>query len=463
MTAITQKTAHYVFSIPGMSCTSCVNKIEQALKKVPGVIEASVHFTEKTATVYSNDTILPEACLRAIHEVGYEAVLLDHADRAHEINYAVSSSLSWLKVAIPGSVGLLFMLAGFLINHLPNTTLRLIGVFESFFTLGLLFYAARDIYQKAWRSLKHLTTTMDTLIALGISSAWVMSTLAIMLSIRFPFLLQHLYFESALIILALINLGQLLEARALGQASNAITRLLALTPKTATVWKENKETLVSLENIQVNDVIRIRPGEKIPVDGVIIEGESYVDESMLTGEARFVLKKVGDTVTGGTLNQQSSFLFQVTHIGDNTVLASMIALVREAQNSKPLLARLADQVSSYFVPIVIGVALFTALLWLFAGPSPAWLFAFITSLSVLIIACPCAIGLAIPTAVMVALGRASQAGILIRRSEVLQQAEKINMIIFDKTGTLTEGKLSVVNVLTHPESNKKMWYNLPVA
>lgn len=452
MTENAQKITPCFFSIQGMSCSSCVNKIEQALKKVPGVIKANVNFAEKTATVYSHEKIPTEECIRAIQEAGYEAVLFDPTDRAHEVHLP---SLSWLKVVIPGSIGLLFMLMSFFFNHLPHATLRFLGSFEGFITLWILFYAASAIYQKAWRALKHFTTTMDTLIALGISSAWIMSALAIILSIRFPFLLQHLYFESALIILAFINLGQILEAKALGQASSAITRLLALTPKTATVLKEHKERVVSLEAIQVNDVIRIHPGEKIPVDGVVIEGESYVDESMLTGESRFILKKAGDIVTGGTLNQQGSFLFQVKNVGENTVLASMIALVREAQTSKPALAHLADRVSSYFVPIVIGFALLTAMLWLLTGPSPAWLFAFITAMSVLIIACPCAIGLAIPTSVMVALGCASQEGILIRRSEVLQQAEKITMVIFDKTGTLTEGKLSVVNVLTNPGIDKK--------
>lgn len=454
MATLSQKSNPSVFRISGMSCASCVNNIEQALKKTPGVINATVNFSEKTATVYSNDTQIADACIRAIQASGYDAEILQHADQTAQIQ----PSLSMGKIILPGSAGLLFMLIGLFLNDLSNVLMRLVGGLESVFTLGILLYAAGASYQKAWLALKHKTTTMETLIALGISSAWITSTLAVIFSVQFPILLHHLYFESALIILALINLGQRLEIKALGEASSAITRLLALTPKTATTLKEGKEYVVPIEAINVQDVIRIRPGERIPVDGTVIEGESYIDESMLTGESQMVLKKLGDTVTGGTINQQGSFLFQVTKTGENTVLASMIALVREAQNSKPALARLADRVSAYFVPMVISIAFFTAILWWFA--SPTWLVAFITSMSVLIIACPCAVGLAIPTSVMVALGRASQEGILIRRSDVLQQAEKINMVIFDKTGTLTEGKLSVVKTLMASNIDKKSFMQL---
>ncbi len=450
---------HHKFAITGMSCASCVNKIEQAIKKIPGVSEVAVNFADKTATVQS-EAHVSDAVIAAVKNVGYEA--MDHDMQHHEHQHEMAP-LSWFKVWIPGVIGIAFMLLGLLLNHIPTSTVRILGWFECLITLVIFFYAAGQIYQSTWRALKHFATTMDTLIAVGISSAWVASTLSVVLSNRFPFLLDHLYFESALIILALINLGSILETRALGKASEAVMGLLALRPKTATAIKAGKEITLAIEALQISDLIRIRPGEKIPVDGIVTEGESYVDESMLTGEPIPNLKKAGDRVVGGTINQQGTFIFKAEKVGEGTVLSAMITLIQEAQGSKPQLARLADKVSAYFVPVVILLAIVTAIIWLVIGPSPAWLYALITSMAVLIIACPCAVGLAIPTSVMVGVGRASQLGILVRRSEVLQQAAQLNVIVFDKTGTLTEGKPAVTAMKVKEGFDQKTFLELAIS
>ena len=448
------------FIITKMSCASCVNKIEQSIKKIPGVTAVAVNFADKTAMVQS-EAHISDAVIAAVKNIGYEAQAMDsdmHHDHQHE-----EAPLSWLKVWIPGMIGIAFMLLGLFLNDISISTIRILGWFESFITLILFFYAAGQIYQNAWRALKHFATTMDTLIAVGISSAWIASTIFVVLSSRFPFLLNHLYFESALVILALINLGNILETRALKKASEAVMSLLALRPKTATVIKDGKEITLAIESLQVNDQIRIRPGEKIPVDGIIMEGESYLDESMLTGEPIPNLKKTGDRVVGGTINQQGTFIFKAEKIGEGTALSMMIALIQEAQNSKPQLARLADKVSAYFVPAVIFIAITTAVVWLFIGPSPAWLYALMTSMAVLIIACPCAVGLAIPTSVMVGVGRASQLGVLVRSSEVLQQAAQLNLIVFDKTGTLTEGKPAATEIKIKEGFDQKTFLEIAIS
>ncbi|MCD8543050.1 MAG: copper-translocating P-type ATPase [Gammaproteobacteria bacterium] len=416
----------------------------------------------KTATVTSDPSLNEERLIKAVNSLGYVAYPTTPTKKSPEHLHKTTSCF-WFTVLLPAIVGSIFMVLSLFLSHFPFSTLCTVGGLESFITLLLFCYIARPIYQRAWQALLHRATTMDTLIVLGMSSAWLVSTLAVMLSRRFPFLVEHLYFESALIILALVNLGKILETQALSKASHAMVSLLALRPKTATVLREDKEIAVPIEEISVSDVIRIRPGEKIPVDGIILEGESYLDESMLTGEFLPVLKKSGDEVVGGTLNQEGSFIFQAKKVGEDTILANMIALVRDAQKCKPALARLADQVSAYFVPVVILLAVCTAIVWWFIGPTPSWLYAFLTSMTVLIIACPCAIGLAIPTSLMVAIGRASQKGILIRRGEVLQQAAQLDMVVFDKTGTLTDGKPTISNIFLSSGVDEKNFMQLAVS
>ncbi len=441
-------------NIIGMSCASCVSKIEKALQKVHGVRKASVNFVEKTAQVESDDSVSCDILIEAVKKAGYDAKAQHevHEGQIHDHMHHDAAMPSWFAVIIPGVFGLIFMLEGMLgdlISALMSAK-QWIGGVESIITLIIFIYAARSIYSNTFKALKSLSTTMDTLIAIGIGAAWIYSTWVTFFMNRLPPEAVHLYFESALIILAFINLGSILEERAKGKASSAIMALLALRPKTAVMMQNGKEKVVAIEELKVNDLLRIHPGEKIPVDGEIVEGESYLDESMLTGEPLPVHKKVGDQVIGGTLNSSGSFLFKVTKVGEKTVLAEIIELVREAQSSKPKLARLADQVSAYFVPFVILVALITVGVWLMVGSSPAWVYALSTGMAVLIIACPCALGLAIPTSVMVGVGKAAQLGILIKQSDVLQQAAGLNVVVLDKTGTITAGKPEVVGIEVAP-------------
>jgi len=287
---------------------------------------------------------------------------------------------------------------------------------------------------------------MDTLIALGTGSAWIYSCIVIDYQALLPSIATHAYFEAAVVILAFINLGTGLETLARGRTSSAIRQLIGLQPRTARVIRDGEEMDIAIEHVGLGETLRVRPGEKIAVDGVLIEGHSSVDESMLTGESLPVEKTVGMQVVAGTMNQTGSFLFTATRIGRDTALAQIINSVRQAQSSKPEIARLADKISAVFVPAVVAISLFTFLIWYVFGPEPSLGYAFVTSMTVLVIACPCALGLATPISVMVAVGRAAQSGILIRKGEALQSAGKINCLVLDKTGTVTEGKPTVASV-----------------
>jgi Cu+-exporting ATPase len=296
---------------------------------------------------------------------------------------------------------------------------------------------------------------MDTLIALGTGSAWIYSCIVIDYYATLPSLAKHAYFEAAVMILAFINLGSALETLARGKTSSAIRQLIGLQPRTARVIRNGEELDVAIEQVGLGETLRVRPGEKIAVDGVLLEGHSSVDESMLTGESLPVEKTVGALVVAGTMNQTGSFLFTATRIGRDTALAQIIQSVRQAQSSKPEIARLADKVSSVFVPAVVAFSVLTFLIWYSFGPEPTLGYAFVTSMTVLVIACPCALGLATPISVMVAVGRAAQAGILIRKGEALQTSGKLTCLILDKTGTVTEGKPTVSTVVAIGDFNEE--------
>ncbi|MGZ5026817.1 MAG: copper-translocating P-type ATPase, partial [Methylobacter sp.] len=310
-------------------------------------------------------------------------------------------------------------------------------------TLSILVYSGWHFYSGAYKSLTLGQANMDTLIALGTGSAWLYSCIVIDYHGTLPSLAKHAYFEAAVMILAFINLGSGLETLARGKTSSAIRQLIGLQPRTARVIRDGEEIDIAIEQVGLGETLRVRPGEKIAVDGILLEGHSTVDESMLTGESLPVEKNVGAQVVAGTMNQSGSFLFTATRIGRDTALAQIIKSVRQAQSSKPEIARLADKISSIFVPVVVGISLLTFLLWYVFGPEPALGYAFVTSMTVLVIACPCALGLATPISVMVAVGRAAQSGILIRKGDALQTAGKLTCLILDKTGTVTEGKPSV--------------------
>lgn len=313
-------------------------------------------------------------------------------------------------------------------------------IFLSVVCLATLYYSAAHIYKGAWQAFKLHNATMDTLIAIGTGAAWLYSTVIILFHRFFPAIPKDVYFEPAIIIIALINLGALLEIRARGRTSQAIKQLLNLQPKTARVVRGDEEMDIPISSVAISDIVRVHPGEKIPVDGSIISGQSNVDESMITGEPLPITKKEGDRVTGGTLNQTGSFLFTAEKIGNETVLAQIIALVQKAQAAKPALAKLADQVSAIFVPCVLIIALITSLVWFNIGPEPRSSYALATLMTVLIIACPCALGLAIPISVMVGVGLAAQHGILIRTGNAFTQSTQLTTLVLDKTGTITLGK-----------------------
>ncbi len=294
---------------------------------------------------------------------------------------------------------------------------------------------------------------MDTLIAMGTGAAWLYSTIIIDFSSVLPPLAKHAYFEAAVIILAFINFGSALETRARGNTSGAIRELIGLQPRTTRVLRDGKEIDVRIEEVGLDETLRVRPGEKIAVDGVVFEGHSNVDESMLTGEPLPVEKSAGDEVVTGTINMTGTFLYKATRIGQDTVLARIIESVRQAQGSKPQIARLVDQVSAVFVPAVVAIAALTFFSWLAVGPEPALGYAFVTAMTVLLIACPCALGLATPISIMVAVGRAAKSGILIRKGEALQSAGKLTCVVLDKTGTVTEGHPRVSAIESAPDWN----------
>ena len=316
----------------------------------------------------------------------------------------------------------------------------------SYLTLRVMVYSGGHFFRGALKSFQHRQANMDTLVALGTGAAWFYSTIAIFFAHGLPPMSRHAYFEAAVTVLAFINLGSALETRARGKSSAAIRGLIGLQPRTARVIREGLEQDIPISEVGLGETLRVRPGEKIPVDGEVVEGESNVDESMLTGESMPVTKRAGDAVTCGTLNQSGTFLFRAIRIGRDTVLAQIIQNVKDAQATKPEIARLVDKVAAVFVPIVIAIALATFLLWWLVGPPPSIGYAFVTAMTVLVIACPCALGLATPISVMVAVGRAAQDGILIRKGDALQSAGQINTLVLDKTGTITQGKPRVAAI-----------------
>ncbi|HHH49305.1 MAG TPA: copper-translocating P-type ATPase [Gammaproteobacteria bacterium] len=424
-----------------MACAGCVGAVEDALESVPGVTSASVNFAEHTAEVTGEVT--PEAVIAAVTAAGYEATLLRSAADEQEKEAAEQAHLRalWRQALVAGAVGFPLMLAGWLGWMPPLEGLgRLFWFGVAVATLFVLWYAGGHFFSGAWKSFRNHNANMDTLVALGTGTAWAYSSLVLLWPALVPESARHLYFEAAAIIIALINLGGALEMRARGKTSEAIKRLIGLAPKTARVVREGRELDVPIEQVGLGETLRVRPGEKIPVDGVIIDGHTTVDESMLTGEPMPVTKKAGDEVVGGTLNKAGSFLMQAKRVGADTALARIVEMVRQAQNSKPAIGRLVDRIASVFVPTVLIFAVLTCLAWYNFGPEPRVSYMLVTTMTVLIIACPCALGLATPIAIMVGVGKAAEHGILIRNGEALQRASSLDTVVLDKTGTVTEGR-----------------------
>lgn len=443
--------------IQGMTCASCVEKVERALSSAAGVIHASVNFaTEKATVEYVAGEVTINELKKAVEAAGYKVLeveagedLLEKEEREKKGLYLALRN----KVIVSAALSLLIFTGSFpewfpfIPNILQNKFILL------FLTLPVQFWAGWQFYKGAIAAARHLTTNMNTLITVGTSAAFGYSVIAALFPNFFEArgLKADLYFDTAAVIITLILLGRLLEMRAKGQTSEAIKKLIGLQAKTARIIRNGKEEDIPIEDVAVGDVVLVRPGEKIPVDGTIIEGYSAIDESMITGESIPVEKKKGDAAIGATINKTGSFKFQATKIGKETALAQIIKLVQEAQGSKPPIARLADVIASYFVPAVIIISVITFIVWYIFGPAPSFTYALLNFVAVLIIACPCALGLATPTSVMVGTGKGATNGILFRGGEALETAHKLNAIILDKTGTLTKGEPSVTNVVKSSE------------
>ena len=318
-----------------------------------------------------------------------------------------------------------------------------------------MYFSGKHFYVGAWKSFKNHSANMDTLIALGTGTAWLYSMVVVFAPDAVPLMARHVYFEATAMIIGLIDLGLALEIKARGKTSEAIKRLIGLQAKTATVVRDNKEVQIGIEQVLFNDIVKVKPGEKIPVDGVVLEGHTSIDESMLTGEPMPAEKAEEDEVVAGTLNKSGMILFRATRVGKDTALAQIINMVKRAQNSKPPIGRLADVISAFFVPVVMITSVLSALAWLNFGPEPAIAFAIVSATTVLIIACPCALGLATPMSVMVGVGKAAEAGVLIRNGEALQTASKITAMILDKTGTITEGAPKVTDIILAKATDEK--------
>jgi len=436
-------------SISGMSCAGCVATVEEALKNTPGVEQASVNFAEHTASVTGH--VKADELIHAVEAAGYGAAELKSAADEKEKEAAEFAHYRKLlrMAAVAGVVGAPLMISGW-IGLMPGMESGLERGFWfgiGLVTLFVLYYSGRHFFIGAWKTFRNHNANMDTLIALGTGSAWVYSMAITMFPHVVPSLARHAYFEAATIIIALINFGSALEMRARGKTSEAIRRLIGLQPKTARVVRNGIEQDIPIEEVGLDETLRVRPGEKIAVDGRIIDGHSTIDESMLTGEPIPVSKQVGDEVVGGTINKSGTFLFVATRIGKDTALAQIIEMVRKAQNAKPAIGRLADRIAAVFVPSVMIIAAITFLAWFNFGPEPRLSYMLVTTMTVLIIACPCALGLATPISIMVGVGKAAEFGVLIRNGDSLQQSGHLTTIVLDKTGTITAGRPEVTDVV----------------
>ncbi len=436
------------FSIGGMSCAGCVASVEKALAAVAGVSQSAVNFAEHTADI-EGDFVVDEV-INAVREAGYEAALLESEQDTEQKEAAEFEYYRALvkKYQFAAAVGVPLFILGMLgvLPELDNFSGQLVWFVIGIITAGVMWYSGGHFFSGAYKSFTHHSANMDTLIALGTGTAWIYSMVIVLFPDIVPSLAQHAYFEAAAIIIALINFGSALEMKARGKTSEAIQRLIGLQPKTARVIRDGVEQDIEIASVGLNETIRVRPGEKIPLDGTVIDGHSSVDESMLTGEPLPVSKQVGDEVIGGTLNKTGSFLFQTKKIGKDTALSQIIEMVRKAQNSKPAIGRLADKISSVFVPAVMIISIVTFLIWYnFSGMEISY--AVVAMMTVLIIACPCALGLATPISIMVGVGKAAEHGILIRNGDALQKAGQIDTIVLDKTGTVTLGKPELLQVL----------------
>jgi Cu+-exporting ATPase len=440
------------FAVEGMSCASCVARIEKALLDSPGVLRAAVNLATARAHVdYLPSETNRRDLAKVIESAGYrvaETGIGPGAEDTERLLREKDYRDLRTKVVAGAALGIVIFL-GSMRHWFPWVPPFL----QNFFVLWALatpvqFVLGRQFYLGAWGALRHRTTDMNTLVAVGTSAAYFYSVAATIFPSFFhkAGVMPEVYFDTSALIILLILFGKMLEARAKGRTSEAIKKLMSLRPKTARIIRDGGEFDIPVEDVTVGDIILVRPGEKLPVDGVVTEGKSAVDESMITGESLPVEKKPGDEVIGATINKAGSLRFRATKVGKDTALAQIIRLVQEAQGSKAPIQRLADVIASYFVPAVIGIAVVTFAVWYAFGPSPRLTLALLNFVAVMIIACPCALGLATPTAIMVGTGRGAEHGILIKGGESLEMAHRIDTVVFDKTGTLTKGEPRVTDI-----------------
>ncbi|EIO5087475.1 copper-translocating P-type ATPase CopA [Vibrio cholerae] len=433
--------------IKGMTCASCVASVEKALLSVEGVQSAQVNLAEQSALVrgiFAN----PQPLLNAIQSSGYQAEILDDPAQQQAKQQAQLEALQkeHKQSALLGiALGAPLMLWGVFGGNMMirNSSDQMVWGGIGIICFALLLTAGRHFFMNAGQALTHGRATMDTLVALGTGAAWFYSMLVVAWPQTFPDAARHVYFEATAMIIGLISLGHYIETKAKSNTNRSLQALLNLQPQQATLVTKQGDQSIAVADIQLGMSLRIKPGEQVPVDGVVSTGHSYLDESMLTGEPIPVLKQAGAKVAAGTLNQDGSLVITATGIGSETMLARIIQMVRQAQSSKPAMARLADQISSVFVPVVVVIAILSAALWYLYGPDPKASYMLVVATTVLIIACPCALGLATPLSITVGIGKAAEMGILIRDANVLQTASQIDTVVFDKTGTLTLGKPSI--------------------
>lgn len=428
-----------------MSCAACAVSVSSMLDSVPGVKEATVNFANQTALVtYDEDQATPEVMRNALRSIGYDLVIATHnreeiQQQAQQSHYQALKTRTIIAIILSLPV----VVIGMFFMNIPYANWIM-----CILSTPVVFWLGKGFFVNAWKQARHGKANMDTLVALSTGIAWIFSVFN---TINPHFWMSrglhaHVYFEAAAVVVAFVSLGKLLEEKAKSNTSSALKKLMGLQPKSVILLKGNQQTEVPLEAVQVNDIILVKPGNRIPVDGAVVAGNSYVDESMISGEPVPVLKEKGTSVFAGTINQQGSFQFKAEKVGADTVLAQIIRMVQEAQGSKAPVLQLVDKIAGIFVPVVISIALITFGVWILSGTANAFTHGLLAAVTVLVIACPCALGLATPTAIMVGIGRGAENNILIRDAESLEKGFKTNVLVLDKTGTITEGKPTVESI-----------------
>ncbi len=451
--------------VQGMHCASCVGTIESALRAVPGVTSAEVNYATEIARVRYQPVLADPAMLRtAIESAGYgvadataDAPSVDEETTAHRREYATLMRKFWLAAIISVPTMLVaypslkwFYLPNLFTNDPSEALIRGLFVLSGIATIPVMAYSGRQFFTGALAAFRHHSADMNTLIALGTSAAWLYSTVALIAPSLFPEGTGEPFYDVTAVVTALVVLGQAIEVRAKGATSQAIRKLIGLQAKTARVLRNGNEIEISVEEVEAGDVVIVRPGEKVPVDGIITDGRSALDESMITGESLPVDKTTGDEVIGATMNTTGAFRFRATKVGKDTALAQIVKMVQDAMGSKAPIARLVDVVSGYFTPSVMIIAILSFMAWLTFGPAPALAFAIVAAVTVLIIACPCAIGMAVPLSLVAGVGKGAEHGVLIRNGVALQTSARLDAIVLDKTGTITKGKPELTDVIPAP-------------